>query len=53
MAMAVVDDAVTLKRFFRESSRIRLQSENPDYKPIFCQNPRVVGRLFQITRNYK
>jgi repressor LexA len=52
IAVAVVEDAVTLKRFFKESSRIRLQAENPDYKPIYCQDVRILGRLAQIIRNY-
>ena len=52
IAVAVVDDAVTLKRFFKESSRIRLQAENPDYRPIYCQEVRILGRLAQIIRNY-
>ena len=52
IAVAVVDDAVTLKRFYRESSRIRLQPENPAFKPIYCQDLRVLGRLSQIIRYY-
>ena len=52
IAVAVVDDAVTLKRFYRENTRIRLQAENPAYKPIYCQNLRILGRLSQIIRNY-
>jgi repressor LexA len=52
IAVAVVDDAVTLKRFFKESSRIRLQPENPAYRPIFCQNVRILGRLMGIIRYY-
>jgi repressor LexA len=52
IAVAVIDDAVTLKRFFRENSRIRLQAENPAYKPIYCQEVRIVGRLFRIIRYY-
>jgi repressor LexA len=52
IAVAVVDDAGTLKRFFKESSRIRLQAENPDYKPIYCQDVRILGRLAQIIRQY-
>jgi repressor LexA len=52
ITMAVVDDAVTLKRFYRENSRIRLQSENPAFKPIYCKDLRIIGRLFQIIRNY-
>jgi repressor LexA len=53
IAVAVVDDAVTLKRFYRESARIRLQAENPAYKPIYCQDVRILGRLSQIVRLYK
>ncbi|GHV93738.1 LexA repressor [Spirochaetia bacterium] len=52
IAVAVVDEAVTLKRFFKESSRIKLQAENPAYKPIYCQDVRVLGRLFRIIRSY-
>ncbi|MDR1288741.1 MAG: transcriptional repressor LexA [Treponema sp.] len=52
IVVAVVDDAVTLKRFFRESNRIRLQPENPAYKPIYSQNVRVLGRLARLFRSY-
>jgi len=53
IAVAVVDDAVTLKRFYRENSRFKLQAENPAYKPIFSRDVRILGRLAQIIRNYK
>jgi repressor LexA len=52
IAVAVIDEAVTLKRFYKESSRIRLQPENSAYKPIYCQNVRLLGRLAQILRSY-
>jgi repressor LexA len=52
IAVAVVNEAVTLKRFFRESTRIRLQPENPEYTPIYSQNVRVLGRLAHIIRSY-
>jgi repressor LexA len=52
IAVAVLDDAMTLKRFFRETTRIRLQAENPAYQPIYCQNVRIVGRLARIVRSY-
>jgi len=52
IAVAVVDEAITLKRFYRESSRIRLQPENPEFKPIYCQDLRILGRLSQIIRHY-
>jgi repressor LexA len=53
IAVAVIDDAVTLKRFYKENTRIRLQAENPAYKPIYCQDVRILGRLAQIIRYYK
>ncbi|MCL2209214.1 MAG: transcriptional repressor LexA [Treponema sp.] len=52
IAVAVIDEAVTLKRFFRESTRIRLQAENPSYKPIYSQDVKIIGRLSGIIRNY-
>jgi repressor LexA len=52
IAVAVLDDAVTLKRFFRETARVRLQAENPAYKPIYCHDVRILGRLSRIIRAY-
>lgn len=46
------DEAVTLKRFFREKNRIKLKAENPVYPPIYTQNLRILGRLSCIIRNY-
>ena len=52
IAVAVVEEAITLKRFYRENTRFRLQAENPAYKPIYCQDVRILGRLFQVIRTY-
>ncbi|GHV60516.1 LexA repressor [Spirochaetia bacterium] len=52
IAVALVDEAMTLKRFFKESNRVKLQAENPAYSPIYSQNVRIVGRLSQILRAY-
>jgi repressor LexA len=52
IVVAVVDDAVTLKRFFKESNRIRLQPENSAYSPIYCQDVRLLGKLSCIIRSY-
>ncbi|QQO10511.1 transcriptional repressor LexA [Breznakiella homolactica] len=51
IAVAVVDEAVTLKRFFKESNRVRLQAENPDFSPIYSQDVRVIGRLAGVYRS--
>ncbi|GHV27208.1 LexA repressor [Spirochaetia bacterium] len=48
----VDDEAVTLKRFFKEANRIRLEPENPNYKPIYTQHVRILGRLAHIIRSY-
>ena len=52
IAVAVIDEAVTLKRFYRESTRVRLQAENPAYKPIYSHDVKILGRLFTIIRSY-
>lgn len=52
IVVAVIDDAITLKRFYKEADRIKLQPENPEFKPIYCQNLRIVGILSNIVRTY-
>ncbi|MDR3144761.1 MAG: transcriptional repressor LexA [Treponema sp.] len=52
IAVVMVDDAMTLKRFYKESSRVRLQPANPKYKTIYSRNVRVLGRVVQISRSY-
>ncbi|MBR5867005.1 MAG: transcriptional repressor LexA [Spirochaetaceae bacterium] len=52
IVVAVLDDAITLKRFFQESCRVRLQPENSAYKPIYCQDVQVAGILAGIIRTY-
>ena len=51
--VAMVEDAVTLKRLFKEKNRIKLQSENPSYPPIYTQNLRILGRLVHLIRSYE
>lgn len=52
IVVAVIDDAITLKRYYRESDRIKLQPENPDFQPIYAKELRVVGILSNIVRTY-
>ncbi len=52
IVVAMVDDAVTLKRFFKEKNRIRLQAENSAYPSIFTQDARILGKLITIIRQY-
>ncbi len=52
IVVAVIDDAITLKRYFKEPTRIRLQPENPAFHPIYCQDVRIVGVLANLVRTY-
>jgi repressor LexA len=53
IAVVMLDDAVTLKTFYKESTRIRLQPENSKYSPIYCsRDVRILGRLAHIFRSY-
>ena len=50
IVVAVVDDKVTIKRYFKEANRVRLQPENPAHNPIYSQDVRVLGKLAYIIR---
>ncbi|MDR2608225.1 MAG: transcriptional repressor LexA [Treponema sp.] len=53
IAMVVVDDdAITLKRYYKERFRVVLLAENPGFGPTYSQNVRVIGRLARIYRSY-
>ncbi|WP_455381544.1 transcriptional repressor LexA [Salinispira pacifica] len=53
IVVAMVDDAVTLKRFYREKNRVRLKAENPAFPPIYTRNVRILGRLAHLIRSYE
>jgi repressor LexA len=46
----VEDNAVTLKTFFKEKDRIRLQPANPNYPPQFYDDVRIQGKLIGVIR---
>ena len=52
IVVAVIDDAITLKRYYKEAGRVRLQPENPDFPAIYSTEVRVVGILSNIVRTY-
>jgi repressor LexA len=43
-------DEATVKRFFRESGRVRLQPENDALEPIYAQHVQVLGRVTGVFR---
>ena len=52
IVVAVLDNAITLKRYYKETDQIRLQPENPDMQPIYCKEVRIAGILSNIVRTY-
>ena len=42
----------TLKTFFREGDRIRLQPANPDFQPIIVKDCRIQGIVRSVLRKY-
>jgi len=46
----VEENAVTLKRFFREKDKVRLQPANPNYQPQFYDDVRIQGKLIGVIR---
>ncbi len=52
--VALLDNAyATLKRFYREANRIRLQPANGKYKPIYVKDLIVQGIVRGVIRNYQ
>lgn len=52
IVVAVVENAITLKRFYREQDRVRLPPENPDFQPIYSDNVKIAGIMVGLVRTY-
>ncbi len=53
MVVAIVgDNEATLKRYFRENNRVRLQPANADLKPLFVDRCEVRGVVVGVLRRY-
>jgi repressor LexA len=50
IVVAMVDDEATVKRFYKEDGRIRLQPAKPEMAPIFSSDVTVVGRVEAVVR---
>jgi len=47
---AAEDAEATVKRFFRERDRVRLQPENSTLEPIYAQHVQILGRVVGVFR---
>ncbi len=53
IAAVWLEDAATVKRFFQEENRIRLQPENDRLQPIYARELTVLGRVVALVRSYE
>ncbi len=53
-AVAIVDDnEATLKKYYKEKGRIRLQPANPTFSPIFRKEVEIRGIVVKIIRDFQ
>ena len=54
IVVAMIEDEATVKRFFRERDRVRLQPENPDFQPIYASLDAtfILGKVTAVLRYY-
>ncbi len=48
--VAMLDDSATVKTYYREDNRIRLQPENPSLSPIYANHVEVLGIVKGVFR---
>ena len=51
IVVALIDDSATVKTFYRERDRIRLQPENDSMEPIYVDDPVILGRVTALIRS--
>jgi len=52
LVVALVEDEATVKRYYKEDGRFRLQPENDAYPPILLDEVTVLGRVVSVLRFY-
>jgi repressor LexA len=50
VVVALLEDDATVKRFYREADRIRLQPENSSMEPIYARDVTILGRVVGLYR---
>ena len=52
IVVALIDDEATVKRFFREKNRCRLQPENDAMAPIYTDHVTILGHVVALIREF-
>ncbi|MEO7203056.1 MAG: transcriptional repressor LexA [Candidatus Tumulicola sp.] len=50
IVVAMLDGEATVKRYYREAGRVRLQPENPTMAPIYASDVEILGRVEAVVR---
>lgn len=50
IVVALLGEEATVKRFFRDGNRFRLQPENDAYAPIYTDEVKILGRVIALHR---
>ncbi|KAB2951289.1 transcriptional repressor LexA [Heliorestis acidaminivorans] len=50
IVVALLEDEVTVKRFFKEKDQVRLQPENSALAPIYCRDMTILGKVVTVIR---
>jgi len=53
IVVALIDDSATVKTFYKEKNRYRLQPENKYYEPIIVDNVEILGIAAGLFRTYR
>ncbi len=52
IVVAMIDGNATVKTFYKERGRVRLQPENDAMEPIFASNPVILGKVVALFRRF-
>ena len=50
--VAMIDGEATVKTFYKEQGRVRLQPENDTMEPIYADNPTILGKVVALMRRF-
>lgn len=52
IVVAMIDGEATVKTFYKEQGRVRLQPENDTMEPIYAENPTILGSVVALMRRF-
>ena len=51
IVLALIEESATIKTFYKEANRFRLQPENDSMDPIYSDNVEILGHVIALYRN--